>query len=330
MSMTEILSAISYVGAGNYGEPYNKYGFIEIENPNYMNDYGNNDDGVDYTSKYLLRKPTFTERKEIIVNTIIEGNGRSFSIPKLAKLLAVSDRTIQNCLRQLEAEGIIEISPRYGKNGVQKSNSYRYIGEPCDFYGNGLTLKTLYNSHENYGFRDWAWKNTAFPYDGYWYSLYEQCLKKFRTHVKKREYLEKHGLPLVIPEPIKYLALRYTYWKGKLWINEDNRITRDSTVKIELNTGRQYQIVRLDGYRLLLLFLGNSDNPKIKIYDLKYGKKLATFTWFSENIIETDRRINDTDMEQLILLGDFTTKNKIKAKKNNLRLFSCNDGEILH
>jgi len=284
------------------------YGFIEIENPNYLNDYGNDDDELDYTSKFLLRKPTPAERKEIIVNTIIEGNGRAFSIPKLANLLAVSDRTIQNCLRQLKAEGIIEITPRYGKNGVQKSNSYRYIGEPCKFYGNGLTLKTLYSANENYGFRDWAWKSTMFPYDGYWYSLYEQCLKKFRVHIKKREYLEKHNLPLVVPEPIKYLALRYTYWKGKLWINEAKRITRDSTIKIELNTGQKYKIVCLGEYKLLLLFMGSTDNPKIKIYDLKYGIKLATFTWFSENIIETDRLISETHMEQLILLGDFTTK----------------------
>lgn len=285
------------------------YGFIELENPNYMQDYGPDIDAdLDYTSKYLIRKPTPAERREIIINTIIEGNGRAFSIPKLAKMLSISDRTLQSTLKQLRLEGIIEITPRYAKNGVQKSNSYRYIGEPCDFYGNGLTLKMLYNAHENYGFRDWAWKNTMFPYDGYWYSLFGQCLKKFRTHIKKREYLEKRNLPLIVPESIKYLTLRYTYWKGKLWINEADRITRDSTVKIEINAGQKYKIVRLGEYKLLLLFLGGTYNPKIKIYDLKVQKKLATFTWFSENIIETDRRINDTDMEQLILLGDFTTK----------------------
>ena len=308
MSLREILSEISYVDVGNYGKPYNKYGFIEIENPNYLNDYGNDDDDMDCTSKYLLRKPTPAERREIIINTIIECNGRSFSIPKLAKMLAVSDRTIQSTLKQLRLEGIIKITPRYGKSGVQKSNSYRYIGEQCKFYGSGLTLKTLYSTKQDAGFRDWAWKNTMFPYDGYWYSLYEQCLKKYRVRVSKRKYLEKHGLPLIVPEPIKYLTLRYTYWKGELWINEMNRITRDSTVKIELNAGQKYKIVKLGGYRLLLLFLGNTDNPKIKIYDLKYGTKLATFTWFSENLIETDRRISETHMEQLILLGDFTTK----------------------
>lgn len=285
------------------------YGFIEIANPNYMQDYGTDiDDALDYTNKCLLRKPTPKERREIIINTIIECNGRAFSIPKLAELLAVSDRTIQNCLRRLKQDGLIEVSPRYGKSGVQKSNSYRYIGHPCDFYGNGLTLKTLYSINENYGFRDWAWKSMIFPHNGNWYSLYEQCLKKFRMRIKKRKYLEKHNLPLVVSEDIKYLVLRYAYWKGKCWINKADRITRDSTIKIELNTEKKFKIVRLGVYKLLLLFMGSADNPKIKICDLKTGKKLATFTWFSENIIETDRNADDEDIAQLLLLGDFTTK----------------------
>ncbi len=70
------------------------YGFIEIENPNYMQDYETViETDLDYSSIYLLRKPTPKERREIIINTIIECNGRSFSVPKLAKLLAVADRT---------------------------------------------------------------------------------------------------------------------------------------------------------------------------------------------------------------------------------------------
>lgn len=192
------------------------YGFIEIKNPNYMQDYGQDiDDALDYTSKYLLRKPTPAERREIIINTIIECNGRSFSISKLAKLLAVSDRTIQNCLRQLKQDDLIEISPRYGKNGVQKSNSYRYIGQPCDFYGNGLTLKMLYNVHDNFGFRDWAWKEHGFNHDKSWHSIYPLCKEKFKNRIARRKYLEENNLPLAVPEDIKYPALCYCYWQGE-------------------------------------------------------------------------------------------------------------------
>lgn len=184
-----------------------RYGFVYVENPHY---YIDGDD-----RKYLIRKPTPRERREIIINTIIQCNGRSFIIPELAILLGVSDRTIQNILRKLKKEGLIQITPKYAKNGKQKGNAYKYIGPACKYYGSGLTLKALHNPEENVGFRNWAWKEFEFSHDKNWHSIYSLCKIKFETRIARRKYLEKHNLPLVVPEDIKYLVLRYCYWKDK-------------------------------------------------------------------------------------------------------------------
>ncbi len=288
------------------------YDFIELENPNYMQDYETViDTDLDYSSKYLLRKPTPKERREIIINTIIECNGRSFSVPKLAKLLAVSDRTLQNILRKLKSEGIIEITPRYGKNGVQKSNSYRYIGEPCDFYGNGLTLKMLYNAHENFGFRDWAWKEHVFNHDRSWHSIYPLCKEKFKSRIARRKYLEERNLPLIVPEEIKYLVLRYSYWKGetdKLYKSDEFICSKDGTVKIAIEPLNRTEAVPFFGYMLSVEISSIKDNPKITITNAETEETLGVFTWFEENIIQSDKQIDDTHTEQFFILGDFTTK----------------------
>ncbi len=118
----------------------NRYGFVHVENPHYYIDGDNR--------KFLVHKPTPKERREIIINTIIQCNGRTFIIPELADKLGVSDRTLQNILRQLEKEGLIQITPKYAKNGKQKGNAYKYIGPACKFYGSELTLKALYNQNK--------------------------------------------------------------------------------------------------------------------------------------------------------------------------------------
>ena len=88
----------------------NRYGFVYVRNPNYLID----DDDMEYQ----IRKPTPKERREIVINTIIECNGRTFKISRLAEMLAVSVRTVQTILRQLPNEKLIEIIPRYNKYGL--------------------------------------------------------------------------------------------------------------------------------------------------------------------------------------------------------------------
>lgn len=162
------------------------YGFIYIKNPDYpMDDY----------REYLIRKPTPKERREIVINTVIECNGRTFKVHALAQRLGVSDRTVQTIIRQLQKDGLIEITPKYDKNGKQKRNAYRYIGPPCESYGTGLTLKDLYDINQDVGFRDWAWKTHGFVHDNSWHNIYPMCKAKFERRMARKEYLKKTTYP---------------------------------------------------------------------------------------------------------------------------------------
>ncbi len=259
--------------------------------------------------EYIYRKPTAKERREIVINTIIEANGRAFSIPNFAYLLAVSDRTLQTLLKKLQEEKIIEIIPRYGKNGARKSNAYKYIGKPCKFYGAGLNLRKLYNPKIDVGFRHWSWKSQIFKHDRVWHDVYKLCYIKFESRIARGEYLKKNNLPLVVPEEIKYLVLRYSYWKGSINCKpSDTKYTKDGTIKIPLGTEEKSKVIRFFEMNLELVFGGSKDNPEITIYDYDRKEKLAIFTWFTENFISDSFPIGGDRIEEFFILGDFTSK----------------------
>ena len=158
-----------------------KYGFIEIKNPAHEYDYTQ--------EKYLIRKPTPQERKEIILNYIIDKSGKRISINSLAKLFAVSDRTIQKVLNELRDDNLIEIVPTFKKDGTQHYNVYKYIGEPINRTGKELTIKLLLNPKNPYGFRDFDWNDYKFDYDGYWYDNSELEEVKNKNEAKRRKFL---------------------------------------------------------------------------------------------------------------------------------------------
>ena len=80
-------------------ENYRKYGIAIIEAY----------DKILRTTVYHYRKPTPSERKEIILNYIIDNNGTSIKVNSLSSKLAVSDRTIQKIIKELSNEGLIKI-----------------------------------------------------------------------------------------------------------------------------------------------------------------------------------------------------------------------------
>lgn len=282
---------------------HNRYGFVYVKNPHYMTDGDER--------KYLIRKPTPKERREIIINTVIECNGRTFSIPMLADRLGVTGRTVQSILRQLQKDGLIEIIPKYHKNGAQKGNSYKYIGEPCERYGSGLTLQVLYSSKLDAGFRDWAWKEHIFDHDRNWHCIYPLCKEKFKSRVARKKYLQDNNLPLIVPEDIKYLVLRYCYWKGetdKLHMPEEFICSKDGTKKIAIEPLDRTEAIPFFGCTLSLEFGGTKDNPQITISNAETKQTLGVFTWFDENIIKSDKKIDEKHIEQFFILGDFTTR----------------------
>ncbi len=276
------------------------YGFIYIKNPKFP---------LEDTREYLTRKPTPKERREIVINTVIECNGRTFKIHALAQRLAVSDRTVQSILRQLEKDGLIEITPKYDKNGKQKRNAYRYIGPPCERYGTGLTLKDLHDISRDVGFRDWAWNTHGFTHDQNWHNIYPMCKAKFERRMTRKDYLEENNLPLLVPEDIKYFVLRYAYWKGdRDDLEEYEFYEQNRTKKFALEPLNRTETVSLYGIPLIVEINGPKENPQITLIDADTNKRITVFTWFDENVIIGDCDIDAETVEQVLILGDFTTR----------------------
>ena len=276
------------------------YGFIYIKNPDFP---------MDDDREYLIRKPTPKERREIIINTVIECNGRTFKIHALAVRLAVSDRTVQTILRQLQKDGLIQITPRHNKDGKQVGNAYRYIGPPCESYGTGLTLKALYSTEQDVGFRDWAWKTHGFDHDQTWHNIYPMCRAKFERRMARKKYLEENGLPLVVPEDIKYIVLRYCYWKGeKIQLYDESLFSQDKTIKLALEPFNRTETVNLFGIILYVEISGTKDNPYVTLIDGNTNKRITVFTWFDENVILGDCEIDEDHADQIFIIGDFVTR----------------------
>lgn len=127
-------------------ENYRKYGIVILEVY----------DETLRTTVYHYRKPTPGERKEIILNYIIDNSGTPIKVNYLSSKLAVSDRTIQKIIKELSNEGLIKVESCF-INGRQSGNKITYIGEPRIKTGKELTLDLLYDINNPYGLRDWDW-----------------------------------------------------------------------------------------------------------------------------------------------------------------------------
>ena len=127
-------------------ENYRKYGIVILEVY----------DETLRTTIYHYRKPTLSERKEIILNHIIDNSGNPIKVNYLSSRLAVSDRTIQKIIKELADKELIKVEPCF-INGRQSGNKITYIGEPRIKTGKELTLDLLYDITNPYGFRDWDW-----------------------------------------------------------------------------------------------------------------------------------------------------------------------------
>ena len=182
------------------------------------------------------------------------------------------------------------------------------LGPPCESYGTGLTLKDLYDITQDVGFRDWAWKTHGFNHDQNWHNIYPLCKAKFEKRMARKEYLEANGLPLIVPEDIKYLVLRYCYWKGETKKVRRYLYSQDRTIKLSLEPLNRTETVKIFGITLCAEIAGTKDNPQVTIIDADTNKQLTVFTWFDENILIGDLDIDEKHVEQVFILGDFTTR----------------------
>ena len=87
-----------------------KYGYIEFIDKRKLKH-----DGWDDEIEPEIRKPTPLEREEIILNYVRVNSGKSVKVSFFAEQLAVSERTIQTALKNLE--NIKDISCHLQENG---------------------------------------------------------------------------------------------------------------------------------------------------------------------------------------------------------------------
>ena len=157
-------------------ENYRKYGIVILEVY----------DEILRTTVYHYRKPTPSERKEIILNYIIDNNGTPIKVNYLSSKLAVSDRTIQKIIKELSNEGLIKVEPCF-INDKQSGNKITYMGTPRIKTGKELTLDLLYDITNPYGFRDWDWGEFKLHPD----LDLEERINQFEILTKHKEELRK-------------------------------------------------------------------------------------------------------------------------------------------
>ena len=121
--------------------------------------------------------------------------------------------------------------------------------------------------------------------------------------------MEENNLPLVVPEDIKYIVLRYCYWKGeKIELYDESLFSHDRTIKLSLEPLGRIETVNLFGIKLFVEIAGPNDNPQVTLIDADTNKQITVFTWFDENIILGDYEIDENHADQIFIIGDFTTR----------------------
>ncbi len=297
-----------------------KFGFIEIENPEY---YDNN-----YTysvPEFLLRKPTPDERKEIIVNYIIAHNGNHIDMGALASELCISYRLMQMILKSLREDGIIEIIHTYTASGKQCRNRYKYIGAPCDKYGSGLTLDMLYDTKNKAGFRSWDWEDFKFKKNGFWYDIDGLLNCKSECRELRRNYLKRANIDETnVIKNIKYFVLRYCYWVGdkddlpvpprqRIYLGVDGEYhsdgySTDGTKRFELATLNRISVFTLFGVLFAAEYNEVKENPEIHFFDPRTNENYITFTYWGENCLQISWDADNDKIKYLELIGEYTSK----------------------
>lgn len=102
----------------------------------------------------VSRKTTAKQREEILLNYIRRRSGRRLTVNAMAKLLGVSDRTIQKHLADLEEGGQIKRTASFDEQGKQNGNIITYTGSKDRLTGKELTIEKLYDPENKARFRD--------------------------------------------------------------------------------------------------------------------------------------------------------------------------------
>ena len=303
-------------GANTEKEFDNKYGYIEILNPDYMKEVNRFGEKCYDERKYIFRKPTPQERREIVINFIIDKKEEPFNIKYLASKLAVSERTIQNLFKKLKEEKLIEVIARFDEYGRQKTNVYRYIGPLCEKYGTGLTLPMVYDKNNRAGFRDWDWNIFKFKQDGLWYDNSEPLKIKMMHRLKKQKYLAHKGITEEKSEvPLKCFRMYFHTETNEPKLCKSANIKKlDSFGNVKNDSKKKYVLMfdgkpikfTILGVDFYFKILGDEFCPKVELYSSK-KIKLSTFTLYGKNKVCLKAK-DDNVFKKIKIIAEFSTK----------------------
>jgi DNA-binding Lrp family transcriptional regulator len=171
-----------------------KYGYIEfVDIRKVLND------GWADQIEPEIRKPSPAEREEIILNFIRDNSGKSIKVSRIAKALAVTERTIQTHLKKLEEKKLIMRIKHCNKRNRQRANILEYIGPDTPRSKSDLTLDKLYDPDNPCGIRNWDWYEYKFIL-GYYTSkaeresieaMFDDLKQKKFINAQKKEKLKK-------------------------------------------------------------------------------------------------------------------------------------------
>ena len=254
-----------------------KYGFIEFPNPNYFKEGG---------ERYLLRKPTPSERKEIMLNYIIDHSGEPISVNFFSEELCVSTRTIKTILKEFKEKGLIEVTNVFGPTGKQMTNIIKYIGPEVVKTGKELTIDLLYTVNNVAGFRDFDWYDLKFPKDGDYYEMGPIDEAKENVKILRQKFLDGTNEEPIGKHYYKYLKIEYyvadvSYFDMKL-------LQRSKSKTI---------VIPLDYESKIFTF---------KIFDRVYNGKIDTSHHFINFIIEWNKWEESFDEHDVLHYLDFS------------------------
>ena len=135
----------------------------------------------DKNGEWQFRKPTPLQRKAILIYYLRRRSGRAMTVKRIADDFHVSERTMQQLLKELEAEGIIRREPIYDENGFQKANKIVYIGEKARLTGDEPSIDKIFEDGNPMKLRSFEWT-------GYW-----ECHTQYNfffEHIKGYQFVE--------------------------------------------------------------------------------------------------------------------------------------------
>lgn len=262
-----------------------KYGFIEFPNPNYFKDGG---------ERYLLRKPTPTERKEIMLNYIIDHSGEPISVNFFSEELCVSTRTIKSILKEFKERGLIEVTNVFGPTGKQMSNIIKYTGPAVVKTGKELTIDLLYTVNNVAGFRDFDWYDLKFPKDGDYYEMEPINEAKENVKLLRQKFLDGTHEEPIGKHYYKYLKVEYYIVDIIIFKREVIHKSKSEIIIIPLD----YNLKKFT----------------FKIFDRIYNGRIDTSHHFINFIIEYNDWEESFDEHDLLHYLDFDLK---RYKINN-------------